>query len=80
MAIIKTAYYQSQGVYTVKAYVLDGNTKHSYTTASEDNLADASERAIRQVKRLFQSDGLTPPHEVMKTGKQPRAFVDAYKF
>ncbi len=79
--LIKVAHYKSQGVFTAKAYVLwNDGLKTDFATATEENLADATEKAVRKIVRNYQNDGLTPPGEILKVGKQPIAFCDAWLF
>lgn len=83
--LIKTAHYKAQGVYTVRGYATDNATGNGrrgfgFAIASEENLADASERVIARIQGDFRRDGLPVPSVVLKTGKQPRALVDGYLF
>lgn len=83
---IKTAYYKAQGVFTVRAYVVDdisicnGKRGFGFAIASDENLADASDRAIARIQDDFRRDGLAIPTVIYKTGRQARAIVENYLF
>ena len=82
---IKTAYYKAQGVFTVRAYATDdlvsnGKRGLGFAIASEENLADASDRAIARIQDDFRRDGLAIPTVIYKTGRQARAIVENYLF
>jgi len=79
--IIKTAYYKSQGIFTVRAYVADERgIKSDFTCRTSEALDVASESTIAAIQETYALDGLKIPREVLKTGKQSRAIADNYAF